>query len=64
MRKRQTLTESEWSKVFDLRCRSKRGERISEDEQALCSRAFNEDGKRYAAMNDRIFQATKPVGAQ
>lgn len=52
-----------WSKVFDLRCRSKRGEHLSPEHQALCAAAFKDDPKRYNAMGDKVFEATKPFGA-
>jgi hypothetical protein len=61
--KKPKLTEGEWERVFQLRCRSKRGERLGEDALALCVRAYAEDRERYAALNPRVFEATKPWGA-
>ncbi len=58
------LTEAEWARVFDLRCRSKRGEMLPREEHALCVAAFEEDSKRYAALNRAVFEATAPFGAQ
>lgn len=58
-----TLDEHEWRKVFELRCKSKRGHGLSENEQALVERAYRADPARYAAMNGEVFQATLPFGA-
>lgn len=57
------LTDVEWRKVFDLRCNSKRGSRLSEIDQALCERAYAEDPKRYGAMNADVFNETVPAGS-
>lgn len=60
---RLKLTDVEWQKVFNLRCNSKRGYPLSEDEQALCERAHAEDPKRYGAMNADVFNETVPAGS-
>jgi len=62
MRKR-VLTEWEWTKVFNLRCRTKRGESITDEERALVEAAFASDRKRYAAMGPDVFDATVPAGS-
>ena len=62
-RKKPAVTEAEWRRVFELRCRSKRGERLAHEDIALCTAAYKADGERYAAMNDRVFEATKPFGS-
>ncbi len=61
--RKASLTDAEWSRVFRARCASKRGEDLSPDDRTLIERAYKEDPKRYAAMNDAIFEATKPVGS-
>ncbi len=64
MAKRKKLTEAEWSQVFRIRCRSKSGSQPSADEMKLLDRAFKEDPDRYKAMNERVFDETKPFGAK
>lgn len=58
------ITEAEWSKVFHLRCRSKRGEDLSDDHRDLLERAFASDETRYAKMSERVLVATKPFGGR
>lgn len=57
------LTEQEWRQVFEIRCRSKRGERLWDEEEKLFLRALKEDPKRYSAMDDAIFAVTAPFGS-
>lgn len=57
------LTELEWRAVFKVRCRSKDGELISDEDLALISRARAEDQKRYRAMDPDVFDATVPFGS-
>jgi hypothetical protein len=57
------LTEAQWSEVFRLRCKSKRGDGLTGEEQALAERAWKEDRKRYAAMDGDVFNATVPAGS-
>jgi len=61
---KKKLTESEWSLVFRIRCRSKSGHQPSHDEMKLLERAFKEDPERYKAMDERVFDETKPFGAK
>ena len=63
MRRRRKLTGSEWREVFQLRCKSKRGEELSREERALVDAAYREDEKRYGAMEDDVFNATVPFGS-
>jgi hypothetical protein len=60
---KKKLTETEWAKVFEARCRSKRGERLTDEERALVDRAFDTDQKRYGAMEPDVFDATVPFGS-
>ncbi len=62
-RKKPKPTESDWTWIFELRCKSKRGQELSKEEQALCARAFNEDRKKYSDTEIDVFNATKPFGA-
>jgi hypothetical protein len=57
-------TDLDWEKVFDLRCRSKRGEHLSENDRALLSVAYVADPARYASLNNDIFTATAPFGSR
>lgn len=57
------LTDDSWAKVFEIRCRSKRGESVTPQELALCSRAMREDQKRYKGMSSDVFDATVPFGS-
>jgi hypothetical protein len=61
-RTKRKLTEAEWSRVFDIRCKTKRGERVSDDDMTLVMQAFAEDAKRYENLSSRVYEATKPFG--
>ena len=61
--RRKTLTDQDWLKVFEFRCRGKRGQRLFPDEQALVDKAYQEDRKRYAALEPDVFDATVPFGS-
>lgn len=63
MKKNTKLTEAEWSEVFRLRCRSKRGESLSPEERKLIERAWKTDRKRYGSMDADVFNATVPFGS-
>ncbi len=53
----------DWDRVFLLRCKSKQGSRLSEEEQRVCLDAYRADHRRYAAMTPEVFEATKPFGS-
>jgi len=57
------LTERDWLAVFRIRCKSKHGQTLTVAEHELISLAFDEDRKRYAAMDADVFDATVPVGS-
>lgn len=61
--KPKPISEMEWERVFRIRCASKEGRGMSEDDRALITRAYEADPKRYASMNDDIFDATVPIGS-
>ena len=50
--------EIDWLVIFDLRCRSKRGEQLSDEQFKLLNEAHKQDPERYKAMNEDIFEAT------
>jgi hypothetical protein len=54
---KRVLTEAEWSKVFDARCRSKRGEALTDEQRALVDAAYDSDPKRYVSLEPRVFNA-------
>lgn len=58
------LTEDDWRKVFEYRCRSKRGQLLSDEERALVDAAYTQNRKRYAAMEPDVFDATVPFGSR
>jgi len=49
--------------VFQLRCRSKQGQDVSQEDLALVYAAFHEDLERYSAMEVDVFNATVPFGS-
>lgn len=57
------LAEEQWREVFKIRCRSKRGERISIEETALLGQALKSDASRYSVMSSEVFNATVPAGS-
>lgn len=63
-RRKPKLTELEWRKVFQLRCRAKRGEHLPPEDMKLLERAHRDDPERYASLRDAVFEATKPFGAK
>jgi hypothetical protein len=62
-RRRRGLTEDDWAKVFQLRCRSKQGLELSEEDRALTDAAYSEDPERYKALEPDVFDATVPFGS-
>lgn len=58
------MTELEREKLYEIRCRAKQGATLTEDEFQFCSNMFYHHPREYAAMNDEIFQATKPFGSR
>jgi hypothetical protein len=53
----------DWDRVFDLRCRSKRGERLSDEDLEYLEYAHEVDRDRYASLNARVFNETAPIGS-
>lgn len=50
-------------RCFKLRCKSKRGERMHEDENAFLVDCWHRWPKEYAEMSESVFEATKPFGS-
>lgn len=63
MGRSRKLTDADWTRVFDLRCRSKRGEYLTPEQITLCRTAWKSDPERYAKIGDDAFNATVPFGS-
>lgn len=50
-------------KLFDIRCRSKRGEYLSEQDRRMISECWSRWPDDYRAMEREVFEETKPFGA-
>ena len=44
----------DWDRVFDLRCKSRRGEGLSREEWVYCTKAFRNDPERYAKLGQQV----------
>lgn len=53
------MTDLERSKLLEIRLASKRGQRLSPDEQAYCEAMFKKDPKGYSGMNDEINETVR-----
>lgn len=62
-KRKKKLTEDDWAKVFAARCQSKQGRPISKEDRVLVDAAWEEDPKRYGAMDPDVFNATVPFGS-
>lgn len=64
MKKAQALlTEADWRRVFKLRCETKQGHAITDDDLRLVERAHRENPERYRATEGDVFNATVPFGS-
>lgn len=52
-----------WEAVFDVRCKAKLGQALTEADQRLITKARAADPDRYRALGDRVFAATAPFGS-
>jgi hypothetical protein len=62
-RRAKCLTDADWAKVFEVRCRGKQGRTVSSEEQDLCQTAYKSDVERYRKMQREVFNATVPFGS-
>ena len=60
---KQQLTEQEWLRVFEVRCRAKQGQTLSEADMQLLNVALNDNRERYIKMDPEVFNATVPFGS-
>ncbi len=58
------MTDEDAAKCFELRCKSKRGERITAAEQKFLGRMFQYFPDHYAELTEPAFEATKPFGSR
>lgn len=58
------LTPVDWKRVFDLRCRARRGESLSQEAHKLLTVAWRQDPDRYSALGLEAFEATTPFGSR
>jgi hypothetical protein len=57
------LTDAQWAEVLQLRCKSKRGERLTKSELQLVDRAKRAVEDRYGDMARDVFNLTVPFGS-
>lgn len=50
-------------RLFDIRCRSKEGRAVSDEERRFYSMCFDKWPEEYKAMEKDVFDATKPFGS-
>lgn len=51
-------------KLFRLRCKSKQGMLLTEEETDFCRKCFSEYPVEYSEMSREVFEATKPFGSK
>lgn len=57
------MTQAERERLFDLRCRSKRGEYLSPEDVSFLESMWKQFPEQYSAMQPEVFEATKPFGS-
>lgn len=62
-RRKKAAPVLDWDEIFRLRCRSKRGESLTDEERALTQAAYDADPERYAGLEPDVFDATVPFGS-
>ncbi len=58
------MPPGDYERLFQLRCRSKRGEYISPDDFAFLEMCWKKWPAQYSEMRDRVFEETKPFGSK
>ena len=54
------MTTADYQKLFELRCKSKSGCRLTDEEQRFCKQMFAEYPTTYANMSNAVFNETQP----
>lgn len=57
------LTDEEKARLFELRKRSKQGEKLAGFELKFVKRCHDEDQAYFDVIEARVFEETKPFGA-
>lgn len=57
------LTEEEKARLFELRKRSKQGEKLAGFELKFVQRCYSIDSEYFDKIEPRVFEETKPFGA-
>lgn len=60
---KKKLSEAQWEKVFKIRCKSKQGQDLTNEELDLIILARKSDLKRYVSLDEDVFEATRPFGS-
>lgn len=53
----------DWTRVMQIRCKSKRGEAMTDEERDIIDLALNDDPGRYSEMTKEVIARTLPFGA-
>lgn len=57
------LTDEEKARLFELRKRSKQGEKLAKFELEFVQRCYDEEPGYFEETEARVFEETKPFGA-
>lgn len=60
----RAMTCAEKERLFDLRCRSKRGEYISPEDFKFLEHCWKTWPIEYSLLQGKVFEATKPFGSK
>jgi hypothetical protein len=52
-----------WERVFQIKCKSKNGQTLTDEERGLIEEAFQTDPRRYRDLEGEVFNATVPFGS-
>lgn len=63
MPEKKTMPPDVRKRCFDLRCQSKRGVRLHQDDSDFLEDCWRRYPEEYGSMSDAVFEATKPFGA-
>ena len=52
------MSDEQWSRLLDIRCRSKHGRHVTDEEHDFCNQMYNEFQEDYCAMESRVYNMT------
>jgi len=58
------MNKDERYRLFQIRCRAKKGEHLSKEEQKYCEAMYKKYPRIYASMSKDVFEETKPFGTK